>query len=193
MLQAIIKLLKLNHMKRTIVNPIFRDTATYLQTAAESNGKITEFEMTLMPGGANPLHYHFTFSETFTAIDGDLGVRLGKKNKKILKPGESHTVEPMALHSFFNSTNREIRFNIQIQPGHEGFENSLRIIYGLAEDGLANKQGIPKSLKHKAIVACMADMNIPGFFTLIFPLLKRIAKKAKDSGVEQQLIDRYCN
>jgi len=180
-------------MKRTIVNPIFRDTATYLQTAAESNGKITEFEMTLMPGGANPLHYHFTFSETFTAIDGDLGVRLGKKNKKILKPGESHTVEPMALHSFFNSTDREIRFNIKIRPGHEGFENSLRIIYGLAEDGLANKQGIPKSLKHKAIVACMADMNLPGFFTLIFPILKRIAKKARISGVEQQLIDKYCN
>ena len=58
-------------MKRTIVNPIFRDIATYLQTAAESNWQITEFEIT---------------------------------------------------------------FNVQIRPGHEGFENSLRIIYGLAED-----------------------------------------------------------
>jgi hypothetical protein len=38
----------------------------------------------------------------------------------------------------------------------------------------------------------MADMNLPGFLTLIFPLLKRIAEKAKNSGVEQQLIDRYC-
>jgi hypothetical protein len=35
-------------------------------------------------------------------------------------------------------------------------------------------------------------MNIPGFFTLIFPILKWIAKKAKISGEEQKLIDRYC-
>ena len=180
-------------MKRTIVNSIFKDTATYLQTAAESNGKITEFEITLMPGGANPIHYHKTFSETFTAIDGDLGVRLGKRNKKILKPGESHTVKPMGLHSFFNSTDREIRFNVQIKPGHEGFENSLRILYGMAADGMTDKNGIPKSIQHKAIVACMSDMNIPGFFTLIYPILERIAKKAKISGAEQQLIDKYCN
>jgi hypothetical protein len=38
----------------------------------------------------------------------------------------------------------------------------------------------------------MSDMNLPGFFTLIFPVLKRIANKAKVSGDEQQLIDRYC-
>jgi hypothetical protein len=38
----------------------------------------------------------------------------------------------------------------------------------------------------------MADMNLPGFFTLIFPVLKRVARKAKDSGVEQRLIERYC-
>jgi hypothetical protein len=62
----------------------------------------------------------------------------------------------------------------------------------LAEDGLVNNKGIPKRLQHIAIITCMADMNLPGFFTLISPLLKRVAKKAKDSGVEQQLIDRYC-
>ena len=99
----------------------------------------------------------------------------------------------MGLHSFFNSTDREIRFNVQIKPGHEGFENSLRILYGMAADGMTDKNGIPKSIQHKAIVACMSDMNIPGFFTLIYPILERIAKKAKISGVEQQLIDKYCN
>jgi hypothetical protein len=68
----------------------------------------------------------------------------------------------------------------------------IRILYGLAEDGLTNKKGIPKSIQHKAIVACMSDMNLPGFFTLIFPVLKCIAKKAKVSGAEQRLIDIYC-
>jgi len=179
-------------MKKTIVNPIIKDSATFIQTSEESGGKVTEAEITLMPEGGNPLHYHKTYSETFTAIEGDLGVKLGKKKTKILRPGESHTVEPMSLHSFFNPTQKEIKFNVKIKPGHTGFENSLRILYGLAADGLTDKKAIPKSLKHTAIIVCMSDMNVPGLLTLLFPLLKRMSKKAKANGEEQKLIDKYC-
>ncbi|HBZ21488.1 MAG TPA: cupin [Bacteroidales bacterium] len=179
-------------MKRVIVNPIFRDTVTFTKTSIETNGKYTEAELTLMPGGKNPLHYHLSYSETFTAIDGELGLGLARSKKKFLKPGETYTVEPKNLHHFFNPNEKEIKFKVVLKPGHEGFENSLRILYGLAEDGLVNKKGIPKRLQHIAIISCMSDMNLPGFFTLIFPLLKRVANKAKDSGVEQQLIDSYC-
>ena len=179
-------------MRRTIVNPIINDSVTFLQTAEESGGKITEAEITLMPKGGNPLHYHKTYSETFTAIDGELGVKLGKKGTKILKQGESYTVEPMSPHAFVNPTEKEIKFNIKLKPGHAGFENSLRILYGLAADGLTNDKSIPKSLKHTAIIVCMSDMNVPGLLTLLFPLLKRLARKAKASGEEQRLIEKYC-
>jgi quercetin dioxygenase-like cupin family protein len=179
-------------MKRVIVNPIFKDKVTFVRTSAESDGEISNLEITLLPGGKNPIHYHKSYSETFTAIDGETGVGLGKKEKKILKPGQSYTVDLNTLHYWFNPIDREIKFKIEIKPGHEGFENSLRIIYGMAADGLTDKNGIPKSVQHKAIVAIMADMNIPGFFTLIFPILKWIARKAKFSGEEQKLVDRYC-
>ena len=115
-------------MRKTIVNPIIRDTVTFLQTSEESGGKITEAEITLMPRGGNPLHYHKTYSETFTAIDGQLGLKLGRRNTKILKEGETFTVEPMSLHGFYNPTDKEIKFNVKLKPGHIGFENSLRII-----------------------------------------------------------------
>mgnify|MGYP001158034663 CR=1 FL=1 len=179
-------------MKRTIVNPIIKDTVTFLQTSEESGGKITEAEITLMAGGGNPLHYHKTFSETFTAIEGELGIKLEKREIKILKEGETYTVEPMSVHGFFNPSDKEIKFNVKLSPGHTGFENSLRIIYGLAEDGLTDKNTIPKSIKHSAIVLCMSDMNLPGIFTWMFPLLKLIAKRAKASGEEQKLMDKYC-
>jgi quercetin dioxygenase-like cupin family protein len=179
-------------MKRTIVNPIIKDTVTFLQTSEESGGKISEAEITLMPGGGNPLHYHKTYSETFTAIDGELGIKLGKKETMVLKEGQSYTVKPRALHSFYNPTNKEIRFNVKLIPGHTGFENSLRIIYGLATDGLTDKSTIPKSIKHTAIIACMSDMNLPGLFTFLFPILKIIANRAKASGEEQKLIEKYC-
>ncbi len=179
-------------MKRTIVNPIIKDTVTFLQTAEESDGKLTEADITLMPGGGNPLHYHKTYSETFTAVHGEVGVKLGRKETKILREGESFTVEPMSLHSFFNPTTKEIKFNVKLRPGHTGFENSLRILYGMAEDGLTNNKSIPKSLKHTAIIVCMSDMNVPGMLTLLYPLLRRIANKAKANGEEQKIIDKYC-
>ena len=179
-------------MKRIIVNPIIKDTVTFLQTSEESGGKISEADITLMPGGANPLHYHKTYSETFTAIEGELGLKLGRRDTKILRAGESYTVNPMSLHSFFNPTNKEIKFNVKLIPGHAGFENSLRILYGMAADGLTNNKSIPKSLKHTAIIVCMSDMNVPGLLTLLYPFLKRISNRAKTTGEEQKLIDKYC-
>lgn len=179
-------------MKRIIFNPLFRDEVKFVRTSAESEGEISEMEILLRPGGKNPLHYHKSYSETFIAIDGEVGIGVGRNETKILKHGQSHTVEPNTLHYWFNPSTKEIRFKIEIKPGHEGFENSLRILYGMAADGLTDRKGIPRSIKDLALVATMADMNIPGFFTFIFPVLKLIAKRARRSGYEQELINRYC-
>jgi quercetin dioxygenase-like cupin family protein len=179
-------------MKRTIVNPVIKDTAEFIRTSRESNATASELEITLMPGGGNRLHYHKTYSETFIAVDGELGLKLGRHQKRILKPGETFTVQPMQLHCFFNPTGQPIKFRILIEPGHEGFENSLRILYGLAADGLTDKESIPKSLTHTALFVTMSDMNAPGLLTWIFPLLKWIAKRARARGEEQRLIARYC-
>ena len=179
-------------MKRTIVNPVIKDVATFLQTARESNAKVSELEITLMPGGGNRLHYHKTYSETFVAVDGELGLRLGKNESKILKPGQRFTVKPMQLHCFFNPTANPIKFNILIEPGHEGFENSLRIIYGLAKDGLTDRESIPKKLMHTALIVTMGDMNAPGFLTWIYPLLKWLASRTKAKKEQKRLIALYC-
>lgn len=180
-------------MKRVITNPLIKDTATFIKTAAETGGKVSEIEITLMPGGGNPFHYHTTYEETFTAMDGELGLQAGKDKKKlILKPGEKHTVIRQTLHRFFNPGDKPIKFKIEITPGHEGFENSLRIIYGMAGDGLTNKKSVPKKLRHIAIVGIMSDMRVPGVLSLLEPVFVRMAAKAKANGEEQMLIEKYC-
>jgi len=178
-------------MKKTILNPIFNDTVTFVQTSADSNGKATELEVTLMPKGRNVLHCH-DYTEVFTALDGDLGLENEKKQQRILKQGESHTVEPMAWHCFFNPTDREIKFGVLLEPANERFEYFLRILYGLAADGLTDKKSRPKSIKHAAILMGMADAKMAGFVGLMAPLLKGTAQKAKANGDEQKLIDKYC-
>ena len=178
-------------MKRTIINPVIKDTVTFLQTAASSGGRITEMEITLHPGGGNPLHHH-SYPEKFTALDGELGLRVGKKERKILQPSESFFVLPGDLHAFFNPTDREIRFSVEVEPASERLENFLRVIYGLASDGLTDQNSKPKSFEHAAIVLCMGDVHVPGFLAVIRPLLQFTANRAKVNGEEQRLIAKYC-
>lgn len=180
-------------IKRKIINPIIKDTITFIQTSDETNARISELQLTLMPKGVNFPHYHKKFTETFTAVEGDLGLKLDGGKVKILQPGETYSVLPDEVHSFFNPGENEIKFNIKISPGHKGFENSLRILYGLAEDGLTDKRSIPKSLTHVAIIGSLSDSYLPGIMRLLSPVFNILAKRAKQSGLEKRLIDKYCD
>lgn len=148
-------------------------------------------ELTLMPGGGNPPHIHTAFDETFTAVKGKLGLRLGKE-KMLLQPGESFTVRKGEVHNFFNPGKEEIVFKIKFTPGHEGMEHLLRIAYGLAADGLTNKEGVPKSILVAALIMEMGDSYPTGLFYLLRPLLSLLAKRARKKGIEKALVDKYC-
>lgn len=180
-------------MKRTIINPLYKDQVTFTQTSEETGGKITELDLILSPKGGNPLHHHTSFEETFTAVKGDLGLKL-KDKTLILKPGESYTVKKMEAHGFFNpSDSDEIHFNIQIRPGHTGFENALRIMYGLAQDGLTAKNGIPKDLGVAFWLGEINDSKVHGLlFKLLQPLGSFLAQGVKKKGIDQELLKRYC-
>ncbi|MBC6369182.1 cupin domain-containing protein [Algoriphagus sp. AK58] len=180
-------------MNRTIINPLYKDQVTFTQTSEETGGKITELDLILSPKGGNPMHHHTSFEETFTAVKGDLGLKL-KDKTLILKPGESYTVKKMEGHGFFNpSDNQEIRFTIQIKPGHTGFENSLRIMYGLAQDGLTAKNGIPKDLGVAFWLGEINDSKVHGLlFKLLQPLGTLLAKGIKKKGIDRELLKKYC-
>lgn len=178
--------------QRVFENPVIGDKVTYLKISEETNGRYGKANVELVPGGGNFLHYHKEFAETFTAIEGNLTLQLNKL-ERILKPGESFTVPPNTLHLFKNKTRGKILFSVEIRPGHTGFENGIKIVYGLARDGMVSKSGAPKKLAHLAVIVAMSDINRPGIFALLEPLFKWLAKRARKKGIEQELIDRYCN
>lgn len=178
-------------ISRTYVNPIFKDTVTFLKTADETAGVYSEYRLTLMPGGGTPPHIHNRFTETFTALTGNLGLKLGRRTL-ILQPGESHTVPIGTVHNFFNPSPEEIAFGIRFDPGFVGFDRMIRILYGLARDGKTNRAGIPKSLA-TVVVACeIGDTNLPGLWKIAAPVLRMLAARARQNGLEQQLLDTYC-
>ena len=178
--------------KRIFVNPAINDTATFIKTSEETNGAYTLVEIDLGKSDGPPLHYHNAFSESFQVQEGILYLQVGK-DKKVLNVGESVNVPAGTSHRFYNETNDQVKFNITFTPGHTGMENFIKIMYGLAADGLSDKNGKPKNFAHLAVALNLSDSNASGLMALLSPIIRIVAKRAKKNGTEKWLLDTYCN
>jgi len=178
--------------KRIFVNPALNDAATFLKTSEETNGAFTLIEIDLGKSDGPPLHYHNAFTEKFQVVDGVLYVQVGKE-KKVLNKGEFVTVPAGTPHRFYNESSDPVKFHITLEPGHTGMENFIKIFYGLAADGLTDKKGKPKKFAHLAVALTISDSNAPGWLSLLAPVIRSTAKRAKKNGTEKWLLDRYCN
>jgi quercetin dioxygenase-like cupin family protein len=176
-------------MKRSIYNPALKETITFTETSIDTNGEYSALEISLAPGGGNPMHYHKSYTELFTAVKGELGLELKNGEIKLLQPGESYLVKKGEEHRFFNNTGQEITFTNKVVPGSTGLENTLR----LAQDGKYTKNNIPSNLYHMGICAEMSDMRLTGLLGAITtPLVKSLAYLGKRKGIQETLIDSYC-
>ncbi len=77
------------------------------------------------------------------------------------------------------------------RPGHAGFEQTLRVGYGLAADGLTNAAGVPKNILHLALLSQMSDMRLVGPIAAMNPLFGVLARLARRLGMEAELLARY--
>jgi quercetin dioxygenase-like cupin family protein len=176
--------------KRVFINPAFKDKVTVLKTSEETGGVYSLGLLEIAPGGGNPMHTHSEFEETFTAQQGILGVNL-RGEKHYLSPGESLTIPKHTPHHFFNDSMDKVSCTVKFVPGHENFIKGLAIAYGLATDGLTNKAGVPKKLKHLAIMVCLMDTRLTGLLGWLYPLFRMLSNTAKRDGTEQILLEKY--
>jgi quercetin dioxygenase-like cupin family protein len=177
--------------RKVYENPTIGDKVVFLQTTSETGGAYTLAEVHLAPRGGNPLHAHRSYTETFIPVEGELEVQLGKE-RKLLRPGETCTVPLRAVHCFRNPSDKPITFRVKLVPGSEGFEQCLKIAYGLAKDGLTNREGMPKNLAYAAVILNFFDPEPIGLIRLMMPFFRWKARQARKRGVEKELIDRYC-
>ncbi|KAL8786824.1 MAG: hypothetical protein Q9213_002561 [Squamulea squamosa] len=181
-----------DNSRRRIWTPINKDWATFEKYGRETNGEYTLLTVSVAPGGGNAAHWHGSYSETFTAEKGDIGIYARSRGKFLLAPGQSATVKPGEVHYFSNSSDKDVEMKVKIQPAREGFEKGLYILYGLARDGKCADGGVPIDFMHLAVIAAMSDMWPAGFKgALLIPILKVFAWWGKMRGVEEQLVKQY--
>ena len=177
-------------MERKIYNPIQKDQVIFLKTDSDTNGACTLVEVELADGGGVGLHYHKTYSESFECIEGEVQVQLGKKIHKLLRGG-SATAEPNVNHLFRNRSGKPCRFRVELKPASRGFEQSLQIGYGLANDGLCKPNGFPKDKLELAWLFDISESNLPGWMSMFEFILRRQANKARKKGIDKVLIEKY--
>ena len=177
---------------RTLINPGIKDEVIVEKYSVETNGEYSRLRIKVAPGGGTPLHFHNSYAEHFLAQEGQLSLILGEETKT-LRPGEKAVVPIGTKHRFFNdNTDRDVGFVVELRPGHEGFEKALHVMYGLASDGEATPEGMPRSVVVGCLMAEMGDMGAPGFGMLMGrPVMRAIAAYGRWMGEEERLLRKY--
>ena len=131
---------------QTIENPVTGERLVFHKTAAETNGEYTEFEAFIAPGGRLPAaHTHPGQSERFEITSGTLTMKLGKHTVEA-KTGDVVVVEAGTPHNFWNKTDDEVSFKVDVRPAL-GIEPLLETMYSLAADGKTNRFGMPNPFR----------------------------------------------
>jgi quercetin dioxygenase-like cupin family protein len=142
-------------------NPVTHEQFTFIQTAAESNGRATVFELSVTPGGATlPAHVHAYQEERFTVISGTLGVMVGGK-KHTLYPGQSISLPRRVKHQWWNAGDYAVRFRVEVLPSRS-FDAVIESVVGLALEGKLNKNGMPRNPFLLASFAKLSECYLPG-------------------------------
>ena len=172
-------------------HPIEKDYATFLKTSEETGGEYTLIEVEVAPGGGTEPHYHKSYGEHFEVLEGALEVLVGKETRT-LGSGEKAVAERNTLHLFRNPTDGPTTILVELRPGHEGFEKSVKVAYGLASDGRVFSDGTPKNPYHIALLLEWGEMRLPGLLGFAEPVFRLLARRARRKGIDKRLEAEYC-
>ncbi|MBX2952148.1 MAG: cupin domain-containing protein [Leadbetterella sp.] len=177
-------------MMKKLHNPIIGDSLEIL-TEGKDTGQAWHLIQAFIPKGSPgpPPHYHLSFSEEFTVLEGRLYLLNGNK-KMVLTKGQTFLAEKGKIHTFWTEES-DARFLCEVTPACEGQYLALLIASNLAKAGLTNKKGIPAKLWHLAVLLDMGDSRPTGFFATIGGILGRMAKTAKGKRVKAELLEKY--
>ncbi|HSC52531.1 MAG TPA: cupin domain-containing protein [Phnomibacter sp.] len=174
-----------NRTDRTIVNSEGNYSATFIKTARETNNAYELVQVELEPHGGNDWHYHNRFTEEFTVLKGS--VNIGHEGKvQRMEPGPTYAVTKDNMHYFKNALNERSWLMVKVIPAG-GLEKTLRVAYGLINDGLL-KNDMTQNPWHMCLLLAYSESYLPGMPTWFQePLINALAKIAQWKGEDRAL------
>lgn len=170
---------------RTVINKEGNYASTFLKTGHDTNGAYELVRVEVEPQGGNDWHYHKTFDEFFMVEQGEMTIGLEGKEIK-LQAGEKASAKKTQMHFFQNQTDKKAILIVKTTPAR-GLEKSVRIVYGLGNDGQFNG-AITNNPWHMALLLGYSETYLPGIPPFIQePLVNSLAKIAQWKGEDKDL------
>jgi quercetin dioxygenase-like cupin family protein len=130
---------------QTLDNPVSGERITFRRTAADTNGELLEFDLTLAPDGHVPgAHVHPEQEERFCVHSGRMVFRLGLR-KIVAEAGDTVIVPAGRVHKFRNGGDEPAQVRVQVVPALD-MEELFETTVALAREGNTNRKGMPKPL-----------------------------------------------
>ncbi|GAA4460597.1 hypothetical protein GCM10023189_35920 [Nibrella saemangeumensis] len=173
---------------RTVVNQKDHYASTFLKTSHDTKGAYELVRVEVQPQGGNGWHYHKTFDEQFTVLEGEMTIGL-EGNEIKLQKGQSAWAYRTQVHFFKNRTSTKAVLLVKTAPSG-GLEKSVRIGYGLGNDGQFEGE-LPKNPWHMPLLLAYSQTyfaDIPSFIQE--PLVNSLAKIAQWKG-EDKALEKY--
>ena len=146
----------------------------------ETNGEQLIVDLYVRKCGAgSPLHMHPVIYERLTVMSGRVGLSLNGKTS-IAEVGSTIEISPGLVHRWWNAGIYEARVTMDIRPAAR-FEDYIRNIFGLAQDGKTDPMGMPNLLQLAVLAQDFDDVIrflkpsrfVPG---VLFSMLAPIAR-----------------
>ena len=170
---------------KTIFNQEGNYAATFVQTGRETNNAYELVQVELEPHGGNDWHYHSNFVEQFTVVEGR--VKIGRNGQEIiLEKGQTAAAGKKDMHYFKNALDKKSILLVKVTPA-AGLEKTLRVAYGLINDGLL-KNDMTENPWHMCLLLAYSESYLPAMPNWFQePLINALAKIAQWNGEDKSL------
>jgi mannose-6-phosphate isomerase-like protein (cupin superfamily) len=127
-------------------NPVTGERVVVRVGTEESGGDLLVADLYVRPGGAVAgEHVHTRIEEWFTVRRGRVGFRLDGR-ETIAPLNRRMHVSVGTAHDWWNAGEEEAHVVVEVAPGVR-FEEMLKNLYGLAQDGRTDARGMPGLLQ----------------------------------------------
>jgi quercetin dioxygenase-like cupin family protein len=128
-------------------NPVTGERAVVRLGTEDTGRDQVVVDLYVKPGGAvTGEHVHPVIEESFTVVRGRVGFRISGHGS-IAELNRRLHVPAGVAHYWWNAGEEEAHVIVEIGPGTARFEQMIRNLYGLAQDGKTNSRGMPNLLQ----------------------------------------------
>ncbi|MEX5265784.1 cupin domain-containing protein [Kocuria sp. CPCC 205231] len=163
---------------------------TWVRTGEETDGQYSLLYAEYEPGIKVFPHYHTLYTETLHMFEGTLTGKIAGQDVRV-ETGQEAVVPPRAVHQWLSAGDKTLRFLLEVRPAHAGFEKWLVALQNMATDGQTHPDGRPKKLTWGALILVESDIHPAGPARAMTPLLQVLAARARKTGLDRQLEERY--